>query len=333
MTATSKETTETVIEIEGLTKDYEVGFLKKKRVRALDHLSLEVRRGEIFGFLGPNGAGKTTTLKLLMGLIFPSEGTAKILGQSIETVSTRARIGYLPENPYFYDYLTGRELLQYTSSLFDVPKQTAIERTAQLLAAVGLEDARADRQLRKYSKGMLQRIGIAQALAGDPEIVFMDEPMSGLDPIGRREVRDLILSLRAQGKTIFFSSHILSDVEALCDRAAILSRGRLIRSGTVEELTGQAGAELEIVAVGMDRKAVDTLASQLPFIESTTATPNGVHMIVKDESVVEESLAFIRRAGGKLVSVSPKRRSLEEVFSSTEQPDGQIKTGGSRQEL
>lgn len=333
MTATSDDRTENVIEIRELTKDYEVGFLKKKRVRALDRLSLDVKRGEIFGFLGPNGAGKTTTLKLLMGLIFPTLGTAKILGQSIESVRTRARIGYLPENPYFYDYLTGRELLDYTSSLFDVPKPEARERTARLLAAVGLEDARADRQLRKYSKGMLQRIGIAQALAGDPEIVFMDEPMSGLDPIGRREVRDLILSLRAQGKTIFFSSHILSDVEALCDRAAILSRGRLIRIGTVEELTGQAGAELEIIAIGMDRKAIDTLPRESPFIESAKATPNGVHLIVKDESAVEESLALIRRAGGKLVSVSPRRRSLEEVFSSTERDGDQINTGGSQQQL
>lgn len=329
MTATGKETLETVIEIKGLTKDYEVGFLKKKRVRALDRLSLDVRRGEIFGFLGPNGAGKTTTLKLLMGLIFPTEGTAQILGRSIETVSTRARIGYLPENPYFYDYLTGRELLEYTSSLFDVPKPEARERTARLLAAVGLEDARADRQLRKYSKGMLQRIGIAQALVGDPEIVFMDEPMSGLDPIGRREVRDLILSLRTQGKTIFFSSHILSDVEALCDRAAILSRGRLIRSGTVDELTGQAGTELEIVAVGMDRKAVDEFARGLAFIESAKATPNGVHLVVKDESALEDSLAFIRSAGGKLVSVNPRRRSLEEVFSSTDQPGPRLKSGES----
>src|SRR6185503_1648248 len=210
MTATT-HSPEIVVDIVDLTKDYEIGFLKKRKVRALDHLTLEVRRGEIFGFLGPNGAGKTTTLKLLMRLIYPTEGTARILARTIDDVNTRARIGYLPENPYFYDYLSGRELLQYTAALFGIDKEKAGSRADELLDLVGLERERANRQLRKYSKGMLQRIGIAQALVNDPEIVFMDEPMSGLDPIGRREVRDLLLSLRQQGKTIFFSSHILSD--------------------------------------------------------------------------------------------------------------------------
>src|SRR6185295_6555990 len=200
------------VEIDGLTKDYEVGFLKKRKVRALDHLTLDVGRGEIFGFLGPNGAGKTTTLKLLTSLIYPTEGTARILGKPIDDVETRARVGYLPENPYFYAYLSGRELLEYTAALFGIPKQKAGSRADELLDLVGLERERANRQLRKYSKGMLQRIGIAQALVNDPEIVFMDEPMSGLDPIGRREIRDLLLSLRSRGKTVFFSSHILSDV-------------------------------------------------------------------------------------------------------------------------
>ncbi|HWO00214.1 MAG TPA: ABC transporter ATP-binding protein, partial [Blastocatellia bacterium] len=208
MTPTETRKSEVVVEIDELTKDYEVGFLKKKRVRALDHLTLEVRAGEIFGFLGPNGAGKTTTLKLLTSLIYPTSGTARILGQPIDNVATRSRVGYLPENPYFYDYLSGRELLEYTAALFGVPKQKARSRADKLLDLVGLDADRADRQLRKYSKGMLQRIGIAQALVNDPEIVFMDEPMSGLDPIGRREIRDLLLSLRANNKTVFFSSHI-----------------------------------------------------------------------------------------------------------------------------
>src|SRR2546427_1952183 len=272
MTAIESNPADAVIELNNLTKDYATGFLMKKQVRALDHLSLEVRRGEIFGFLGPNGAGKTTTLKLLMRLIYPTQGTARILGHSVDDVSTRARLGYLPENPYFYDYLSGRELLEYTAALFGIPAEQARMRGEELLALVGLDSDRANRQLRKYSKGMLQRIGIAQALVNDPEIVFMDEPMSGLDPIGRREVRDLLLSLRAQGKTVFFSSHILSDVEALCDRAAILSRGKLLRCGTVHELTGIEDSAFEVVAVGVPSSAFGKF-STIGSLRSATATP------------------------------------------------------------
>ncbi|HVF91623.1 MAG TPA: ABC transporter ATP-binding protein [Blastocatellia bacterium] len=312
---------ETVIEIDGLTKDYEVGFLKKKSVRALDGLTLEVRKGEIFGFLGPNGAGKTTTLKLLMRLIYPTSGSAMILGRPIQKAETRARIGYLPENPYFYDYLSGRELLKYTASLFGASKERAGRKAEELLEQVGLADARADRQLRKYSKGMLQRIGIAQALVNDPEVIFMDEPMSGLDPVGRREVRDLLLSLRRQNKTIFFSSHILSDVEALCDRAAILQKGKLIGCGTVEELTEDKASALEIVAVGLDESAFALLAGTSDLFLSTTATPNGVQLVIDDESRVGETLAMIHRFGGKLVSINPKRKSLEDLFSRAEQKD------------
>src|SRR5215813_15659522 len=172
-------TRETIIKIDGLTKDYQIGFLKKKKVRALDNLTLEVQRGEIFVFLGPNGAGKTTTLKILMRLIFPTSGTVRILGKPIDNADARNRIGYLPENPYFYDYLSGRELLLYSAALFGIPKDVAERRATNLLQIVGLEEDRANRQLRKYSKGMLQRVGIAQALINDPEIVFMDEPMSG----------------------------------------------------------------------------------------------------------------------------------------------------------
>lgn len=323
MTATEKEipetvTPETVIQIEGLTKDYAVGFLKKKNVRALDRLSLEVRRGEIFGFLGPNGAGKTTTLKLLMRLIYPTEGTARILGREIDDVRTRERVGYLPENPYFYDYLSGRELLEYTAALFGIAKPQARERASALLAVVGLEPARANRQLRKYSKGMLQRIGIAQALVNDPEVVFLDEPMSGLDPIGRREVRDLLLALREQNKTIFFSSHILSDVEALCDRAAILSRGHLVRCGTVEELTAQEDSSLEIVAIGIDRSALDSFPASVKSLQSVNSTPNGAQIVLGDATDVDATLALIRQSGGKLVSINPKRRSLEDIFSNAE---------------
>src|SRR5215510_3891594 len=263
MTASIGDPAEVVIDIVGLTKDYEVGFLKKRKIRALNQLNLEVRRGEIFGFLGPNGAGKTTTLKLLMRLIYPTQGSARILGHSIEDVSNRARIGYLPENPYFYDYLSGRELLEYTAALFGIPPVQAKSKAKELLSLVGLDFERANRQLRKYSKGMLQRLGIAQALINDPEVVFMDEPMSGLDPIGRREVRDLLLSLRAQQKTVFFSSHILSDVETLCDRAAILNRGKLQACGSVEELTGSHDATVEVVATGVEASRLSTFSLTL----------------------------------------------------------------------
>lgn len=319
MTATAKDTSEIVIDTIDLTKDYEVGFLKKRKVRALDQLNLEVRRGEIFGFLGPNGAGKTTTLKLLMRLIYPTQGSARILGHPVDDVSTRARVGYLPENPYFYDYLSGRELLEYTAALFGVPADQARVRGRELLGLVGLDSDRANRQLRKYSKGMLQRIGIAQALVNDPEIVFMDEPMSGLDPIGRREVRDLLLSLRAQGKTVFFSSHILSDVEALCDRAAILSRGKLVRCGTVHELTGIEDSAVEIVALGIDSSALDRFSQIVSSLQSASTTPNGVHLVLGDESEIDDTLALIRECGGKLVSVNPRRASLEDIFADTEQ--------------
>jgi ABC-2 type transport system ATP-binding protein len=316
MTPNVDPAAEPVIEIIDLTKDYEVGFLKKRKVRALDCLSLEVRAGEIFGFLGPNGAGKTTTLKLLMRLIYPTEGTARILGHSIDDVETRSRIGYLPENPYFYDYLSGRELLHYTAALFGLPKTEGRARADELLGLIGLEAERADRQLRKYSKGMLQRIGIAQALVNNPEVVFLDEPMSGLDPIGRREIRDLMLDLRTRGKTIFFSSHILSDVEALCDRAAILNRGKLVRCGTVNELTSTGDSTLELVATGLSRQSLTELCDELQRFEITSSTENAVHLIVKTEDDIEATISQIRRAGGKLISVNPRRASLEDIFAN-----------------
>jgi ABC-2 type transport system ATP-binding protein len=318
MSSTAKDAPEVVVEINQLTKDYEIGFLKKRIVRALDHLTLDVRRGEVFGFLGPNGAGKTTTLKLLMRLIFPTEGEARILGRPIDDVATRSRVGYLPENPYFYDYLSGRELLAYTAALFGLPKNLARARGSELLNLVGLDSDRANRQLRKYSKGMLQRIGIAQALVNDPEIVFMDEPMSGLDPIGRREIRDLLLSLRTQGKTVFFSSHILSDVEAMCDRAAILRGGKLVRCGTVLELTGIEDSALEIVAIGIDPAALPLFSQAVPSLQSATATPNGVHLVLGNEAEIDPMLALIRECGGKLLSINPRRVSLEDVFANTE---------------
>src|SRR5437762_3039637 len=236
----------TAIEIDRLTKDYEAGFLRKRKTRALDTLSLAVEQGQIFGFLGANGAGKTTTLKLLMGLIYPTSGGARILGRDIGDTSMHARIGYLPENPYFYDYLTAREFLNYCAQLFGQDRATRSRRTEEILARANLEKKSWDRQLRKFSKGMLQRVGLAQALVNDPEIVFLDEPMSGLDPVGRREVRDLIASLRTQGKTVFMCSHILSDIEVLCDSVAILKHGRLAHAGSLAELRARESALIEV---------------------------------------------------------------------------------------
>ena len=240
------------IEIDNLTKDYEVGFWRKRKVRALDGLSLAVEEGEIFGFLGANGAGKSTTMKLLMRLMYPTAGRARINGRDIEDISMHAAIGYLPEHPYFYDYLTARELLEYCAELFGYTRNDCRARAARLLAAVRLEEKSWDKQLRKFSKGMLQRVGLAQALVNDPSIVFLDEPMSGLDPIGRREVRDLIASLRTRGTTVFFCSHILADIEVLCDRAAILQRGRLAHIGRLADLRQAAGdtRAMEIICAG-----------------------------------------------------------------------------------
>ncbi|HKQ52140.1 MAG TPA: ABC transporter ATP-binding protein [Pyrinomonadaceae bacterium] len=302
-----------VVEIENLTKDYEVGFWRKKKVRALDGLTLTVEGGQIFGFLGANGAGKTTTLKLLMRLIYPTAGRARILGRDISDVAMHARIGYLPENPYFYDYLTARELLNYCGELFGYPRRERERRTEELLARVRLDEKSWNKQLRKYSKGMLQRVGLAQALVNDPEIVFLDEPMSGLDPIGRREVRDLIASLRAKGTTVFMCSHILSDIEVLCDRVAILNRGRLSETCRLEELrerAGQGEQRIEVTVAGAD---ADQLSGFLPGAQ-VTPTAGGARIEVADEKEVDEVLTALRRAGGRLVSVQPVRQSLEELF-------------------
>ena len=311
----SEQESMAIVEIDNLSKDYELGFWRKRKVRALDKLSLTVEPGEIFGFLGANGAGKTTTLKLLMRLTFPTEGNARILGADINQVSMHQRIGYLPENPYFYDYLTAREFLEYCAELFGYPATTRKEKANDLLKRVNLDENRWSTQLRKFSKGMLQRVGLAQALINDPEVVFLDEPMSGLDPIGRREVRDLIASLRENGKTIFMCSHILSDIEVLCDRVAILKKGKLAHIGRLEELRQQncKDGSIEIVATGTN---AERLRAQLANRErfSITETASGLSVSVPRESDVDEVLAALRKAEGKLVSVQPIRQSLEELF-------------------
>jgi ABC-2 type transport system ATP-binding protein len=300
-----------IIEINNLTKDYEVGFWRKRKVRALDGLTLAVEPHQIFGFLGANGAGKTTTLKLLMRLIFPTGGSARILGSDISDVSMHARIGYLPENPYFYDYLTAREFLIYSGELFGLDKSTRTARAEQLLTRVNLDRQSWDRQLRKFSKGMLQRVGLAQALVNDPEIVFLDEPMSGLDPVGRREVRDLIGALRGEGKTVFMCSHILSDIEVLCDSVAILNGGRVARSGSLDELRAQETSAIEVLAIGADAEA---LQQMLTNGGQVTSTPSGIRIEVGDERDVDEVLAALRKLDGKLIAVQPVRQSLEDLF-------------------
>src|SRR5687767_10459237 len=234
------------IRIEGLTKDYLVGFWRRRAYRALDQLTLDIQPGEVFGFLGPNGVGKTTTLKLLMQLIYPTSGRAEILGRPVGDVEVKRRIGYLPENPYFYDYLTAEELLGYFAGLFGYSAAERRRRVSALLDEVGI-GAERRLQLRKFSKGMLQRVGIAQSLVNDPEVVFFDEPMSGLDPLGRREIRELILRLRDRGCTVFFSSHVLSDAEALCGRVAILAGGRLVSEGPLSEMLAFQARAWELV--------------------------------------------------------------------------------------
>jgi len=301
-----------IVEINNLTKDYEVGFFRKRKVRALDGLSLSVNANEIFGFLGANGAGKTTTLKLLMRLIFPSSGTARILGHDIDDVSMHQRIGYVPENPYFYDYLTARELLEYCGQIFGQDASERKKRAATLLSRVRLDEKKWDTQLRKFSKGMLQRVALAQSLINDPEVVFLDEPMSGLDPVGRREVRDLIAELRDEGKTVFMCSHILSDIEVLCDRVAILKRGQLAQVGYLDELrrTNEGPNRMEVMATGTD---AETLKQHLPETE-IAPTPRGLRIEISSEDEIDRVLTGLRKAGGKVVSVQPVKQSLEELF-------------------
>ncbi len=295
------------IETLALEKTYTVGFWRKSSKVALKPLNLSVEEGEIFGYLGPNGAGKTTTLKLLMGLIFPTGGSARILGRDATDPRVKAQIGYLPEQPYFYDHLTAPELLDYYARLSGVSGFERKRRVPAMLERVGLADV-SRLQLRKFSKGMLQRVGIAQAILHDPKVIFLDEPMSGLDPVGRREVRDLILQLKADGKTVFFSTHILSDAEALCDRVAILHKGELRETGSVLELTHRGHGTTEVIWEGASaREAVEALGVEVHAAGEVMRT-------VVPEAGLDAALDAIRSRGGKLVSVNPMRATLEDYF-------------------
>jgi len=299
------------VHIEELTKDYAVGFWGRRRYRALDRLSLSLEPGEVFGFLGPNGAGKTTTLKLLMQLIFPTAGRAEILGRPVGDVAARRRIGYLPENPSFYDYLTAEELLTYFAQLLDVPAADRRRRVSGLLDRVGIGRERRF-QLRKFSKGMIQRVGIAQALLNEPEVVFLDEPMSGLDPLGRRDVRSLILELRDQGRTVFFSSHILADAEALCSRVAIIAGGRLAAIGRLGELAEFTAGGWELVVANL---APDTLERFRPLTTRVTEIGPGRYTLELPLTQAPERLMTeIASTGAALVSMNPVRETLEDFF-------------------
>ncbi|MEO7673979.1 MAG: ABC transporter ATP-binding protein [Pyrinomonadaceae bacterium] len=299
-----------VLEITNLTKDYETGFWRKKKVRALDDLTLSVESGQIFGFLGGNGAGKTTTIKILMSLLFATSGSAKILGHDISDVKMHQVIGYCPENPYFYDYLTASELMNYFGEILGLDASKRKDKSAELLIKVGLKEKDWNKQLRKFSKGMLQRVGLAQSLVNDPEVVFLDEPMSGLDPMGRREIRDLIAGLRESGTTVFMSTHILSDVEALCDRVAILRGGKLAATGKLDDLLARHGSEVsfEINASGVSADAV------VSGIGRITEKAGGLSIQVASEKEIDAAIKSIRAAGGKLLSVQPIKQSLEELF-------------------
>jgi ABC-2 type transport system ATP-binding protein len=294
-----------------LTKEYAVGFWRKRPYLALDRLSLAVEPGEVFGFLGPNGAGKTTTLKLLMRLVFPTSGRAELLGKPVGDLSVRRRIGYLPEHPYFYDYLTAEELLSYFAGLFGYSGAERQRRVARLLDEVGIASARR-LQLRKFSKGMLQRVGIAQALVNDPELVIFDEPMSGLDPLGRRDVRALILRLRDRGCTVFFSSHVLSDAEALCSRVAILARGRLVTAGRLTDMIAFQIRGWELVAANVSEPLAAALT---PRATRLVKLGDGRFTIELPLDVPPDRiLAELSAAGASVVSLNPVRVTLEDFF-------------------
>jgi len=295
----------TVLELAGVSKSYRT-HLSLRKYWILRDLSLSVREGEIFGFIGTNGAGKTTTIKLALGLIFPDSGTVRIFGEDASRVAPRRRVGFLPENPYFYDYLTGTEFLDFHARPFGLPAAERRRRVADLLDRVGLGN-RGDRQLRQYSKGMLQRVGLAQALINDPDLVILDEPMSGLDPIGRREVRDIILDLKARGRTVFFSTHILSDTEMICDRVGILARGSLKTIGAIDDLLAREVPFWEVALRGIREEG-------LPCGRVVSRRQDEMLVRVESQQDLHRVLSVLNGNGAALLSVTPARLSLEELF-------------------
>jgi len=302
---------EVVVQVSDVVKDFRPG-LGVRRKRVLDGISFSVRRGEIFGFVGPNGAGKTTTLKILLGLIRPTAGTAAILGHGVRETAFRRHVGFLPENPYFYEYLTGREILHFYARLSGVPAEGRARRVDELLGRVSLQAA-ADARLRTYSKGMLQRIGIAQALVHDPQVIFLDEPMSGLDPIGRKEIRDLILQLHAEGKTIFMNTHILSDVEMLCDRVAIIVKGHIRYEGPIEDFLGGEERQCDVTLANLPPELADSFDGR--FGAPRSGRGQNLEFRVPEKHA-GEMIRIALDAGAELRSLTPHRVSLETIFLS-----------------
>lgn len=299
------------VRVDRLTKTIAPNWPWQPSTEILRGVSFSVGQGEIFGFLGPNGAGKTTTLKILLGLIRKSGGQAEVLGMPADTVEVRRRIGFLPESPYFYDYLTAEEFLRFYGRLAGMDGDRLGQRITLMLETLGLTEAR-HRQLRKFSKGMLQRVGLAQAIIHDPELVIFDEPMSGLDPMGRKEVRDLILKLREQGKTVLFSSHIIPDVEMLCDRVAVIVKGEVVATGKVDELVGHGRTKtIEVVCEGVRGEDLSSVLER-----GVRVVDRGVQCLIEapDSQGLDEVIMEIRKRRGKLVSVTPHKGSLEELF-------------------
>jgi ABC-2 type transport system ATP-binding protein len=297
------------IRIEGLKKTFRLGFIPKSR-EILKGISLAVREGEIFGYLGPNGAGKTTTIKCLLGLIYPDAGSIDIFGLPHLSPRARQSLGFLPENPYFYDYLTASEFLTFTADLFGLSRGEKEECIGRLLALVGLERAR-DLQLRKFSRGMLQRVGLAQALINDPRLVILDEPLGGMDPLGRKEIRDIIVRFKEEGKTVFFTSHILQDIEMICDRVAIIVGGRIVKVGALQDLVSEKVLFTEVVLSGLPAEAFRGLG------ESFTAKGDRLLLRVFEEAKVEEVLALVHDRKGRVLSLSPRTETLEDIFVET----------------
>jgi len=301
---------ETVIKTVNLSKRYS-GFWSKTAVDAVKNLSLEVQKGEIFGFLGPNGAGKTTTIKVLLGIIYPTQGEAYVLGKPAGDHEVHHRLSYLPESPYFYDYMTGTEILDFYARLFGIPEPDRSRRVHELLDRVGLIRA-SNQPLRNYSKGMQQRIGLAQCLLNNPDLLILDEPTAGLDPIAHIDIRDMILELRDQGKTLFISSHQLSDVEAVCDRVAILNKGDLVQMGRMDELL--SGGHVEMTA----EKVNNGIVEQIQALGGHVSMHDS-RLIVQqpDDGSIDKVIQLVLSQGGHIVSVVPHRRTLEDLFVET----------------
>ena len=304
------------VSIQGLTKKY-LDVFNKGEITAVDNLNLEVEEGEIFGFLGRNGAGKTTTIKMLLGLIFPTEGTATVLGQPLGDIAAKAQLSYLPEEAYFYESMSGWDILDFYGRLFRIPEPERSKRVQKSLEDVYLDPKAWKRPLRGYSKGMRQRVGIAQALINDPKLLFLDEPTSGLDPIAHAELRDIIVNVGKQGKTVFLSSHQLPDVELVCSRVSIIHRGKLLATGKISDLT--SGEKVEIRAQGVTNGVVEQIKAIVGNLEQNDGT---IRILSADEDMVNEVVDLVRGAKGKIIAVVPHKRTLEEVFVDTVLKEG-----------